>query len=104
MGLTFALMQPYFRPYSRYFQLIHVLFTILLKRESDYLHTRQRELSPDMRPDKILNKIREAYQQASYFGPPFVPSLSILDVLTFNARDVVRQMLGEYTLIHETIA
>jgi hypothetical protein len=97
-------MQPYFRPNARYFQLMHVSFTILLKKDSDYLHIRQQELSPDMRRDKILNKVREAYQQASYSGPPLVPSLSILDVLTFNAIDVVRQMLGEYTLIHETIA
>ena len=238
MGLTVAIMQPYFLPYIGYFQLIHAadkfvvydniqytkkgwinrnrllrngadeLFTIPLKKDSEYLHIRQREISPNTRCDKILNKIREAYRQAPYFrdvdplvqsivecretnlfdylynsireicryvgigtpiivssqvdadhslksqdrvvaickalhathyvnpigglslysssdfgahgiklsflkcnpreyrqfGAPFVPSLSILDVIMFNSIDVVRQMLGEYTLINEASA
>jgi hypothetical protein len=238
MGLTVAIMQPYFLPYIGYFQLIHAtdtfvvydnieytkkgwinrnrllkngadeLFTIPLKKDSDYAHIRQRTLSPDMRRDKILNNMREAYRHAPYFpdvdpliqsilgceeinlfaylhnsirevcrylgiatpllvssqleadhslksqdrviaickalhathyinpigglslysskdfatdgiklsflkcnsreyyqfGAPFVPSLSILDVMMFNSRDVVRQMLGEYTLIDEALS
>ena len=33
------------------------------------------------------------------FGQPFVPALSILDVLMFNSRDAVRRMLGDYDLV-----
>ena len=33
------------------------------------------------------------------FDEPFVPALSILDVLMFNSRNAVRRMLGEYDLV-----
>ena len=33
------------------------------------------------------------------FGAPFVPSLSILDVMMFNAKDRVREMLTEYDVV-----
>jgi hypothetical protein len=33
------------------------------------------------------------------FGRPFVPDLSIVDVLMFNSRDAVRGMLGAYDLV-----
>ena len=33
------------------------------------------------------------------FGDPFVPSLSIVDVMMFNSRDAVKAMLGEYDLV-----
>ena len=33
------------------------------------------------------------------YDQPFVPSLSIVDVMMFNSRDVVRGMLGAYDLI-----
>ena len=36
------------------------------------------------------------YQQ---FAQPFVPSLSILDVMMFNSRDTVRGMVGAYDLV-----
>lgn len=36
------------------------------------------------------------YQQ---FGQPFVPALSILDVMMFNSRDTVRGMVGAYDLV-----
>ena len=36
------------------------------------------------------------YQQ---LGQPFVPSLSILDVMMFNSRDAVRGMVGAYDLV-----
>ncbi len=35
----------------------------------------------------------------SQFGQPFVPGLSILDVMMFNAPDAVRRMLEEYDLL-----
>jgi hypothetical protein len=33
------------------------------------------------------------------FGEPFVPALSILDVMMFNSQDAVRRLLGEYDLV-----
>ena len=33
------------------------------------------------------------------YDNPFVPGLSIVDVLMFNSRDAVRDMLGEYDLV-----
>ena len=33
------------------------------------------------------------------YGNPFVPGLSIVDVMMFNSRDAVRVMLGEYDLV-----
>jgi len=33
------------------------------------------------------------------FGGPFVPSLSIIDVMMFNSRDAVKAMLREYDLV-----
>ena len=35
----------------------------------------------------------------SQYGQPFVPGLSIVDVMMFNSRDAVRAMLGEYDLV-----
>jgi hypothetical protein len=51
-----------------------------------------------------LSFLKCTSREYSQFGAPFVPSLSILDVLMFNSRDVVRQMLEEYALIYEAIA
>jgi hypothetical protein len=36
-----------------------------------------------------------AYRQ---FGQSFVPSLSVLDVMMFNAREEIRRLIGEYDL------
>ncbi len=33
------------------------------------------------------------------FGNPFVPWLSIIDIVMFNSKDAVRRMLGEYDLL-----
>jgi hypothetical protein len=45
---------------------------------------------------KFIQSRPIVYQQ---FGDPFVPGLSIVDVLMFNARDAVRGMLREYDLV-----
>ena len=45
---------------------------------------------------KFLQPRPSAYAQ---FGQPFVPALSILDVMMFNSKDAVRVMLGEYDLV-----
>lgn len=92
-----AIMQPYFFPYIGYFQLISavdqfivydnikytkkgwinrnrmlqngkdVMFTLPLKRDSDYLDVCQRELSTEFSRDKLLNQFKGAYRRAPYF-------------------------------------
>src|SRR5262249_38031423 len=100
-------MQPYFLPYLGYFQLISAVdifvvydniqytkkgwinrnrlllnatdrvFTIPLKKDSDFLDVRDREISPDFRAEKLLNQITEAYRKAPQFGTvyPIVESI-----------------------------
>ena len=93
-----AIMQPYFFPYIGYFQLIaavdlfivydnikytkkgwinrnrmlqngrSVMFSLPLKRDSDYLDVHARELAGDFNRDKLLNQFKGAYQRAPYFG------------------------------------
>ncbi|WP_220498223.1 WbqC family protein [Stieleria mannarensis] len=90
-------MQPYFFPYIGYFHLLHaadtlvlydnlqytkrgwinrnrmlqngsdVLFSIPLRKASDYAAIDQREVSPDFDRRKLLNRVRAAYQKAPNF-------------------------------------
>lgn len=94
-------MQPYFFPYIGYFQLIDsvdlfivydnikytkkgwinrnrilqnskdVMFSLPLKKDSDFLDVRNRELAADFNSDKILNQISGAYRQAPFFAQTF---------------------------------
>jgi hypothetical protein len=96
-----AVMQPYFFPYLGYFQLIAavdvfvvydnieytkrgwinrnrilcggeaVTLSLPVKKASDYLDVRERELAADFRRDKMLNQVRGAYQGAPFFEPTF---------------------------------
>jgi hypothetical protein len=96
-----AIMQPYLLPYAGYFQLIAavdvfivydniqytkkgwinrnricrngeaVMFSLPLKRASDFLDVRDRELAADFKPDKLLNQIKGAYRRAPYFAQAF---------------------------------
>ena len=98
---TIAIMQPYFLPYIGYFQLIaavdlfilydnikytkkgwinrnrmllngkDVMFSLSLKRDSDYLDVCKRELAADFNRNKLLNQFIGAYQGAPYFDQTF---------------------------------
>ena len=46
-----------------------------------------------------LQFLRPAAITYRQFDQPFVPSLSIVDVMMFNSRDAVRGMLGAYELV-----
>jgi hypothetical protein len=99
--MKIGIMQPYFFPYIGYFQLIQavdqfivydniqytkkgwinrnrflqngkdVVFSLPLKKDSDFLNIKEREISADFRKDKLLNQIREAYRRAPYFAQTF---------------------------------
>jgi WbqC-like protein family len=98
---SIAIMQPYFFPYIGYFQLIQsvdqfivydnikytkkgwinrnrllrdgqdVLFSIPLKKDSDFLDIKDREIAADFNRTKFLNQFKEAYRSAPYFEPVF---------------------------------
>jgi hypothetical protein len=93
-----AVMQPYFWPYLGYFQLIKAVdlfivydnieytkagwinrnrlyrdgaahtFSLPLKKASDFLDVRERELAADFQPEKLLNQFKGAYRAAPYFA------------------------------------
>ena len=95
--MKLAIMQPYFLPYIGYFQLIasvdrfviydnikytkkgwinrnrflmnctDAIFSIPLKKASDFLDIVEREISPSYDRDKLLAKLRRAYSGAPYF-------------------------------------
>jgi hypothetical protein len=96
-----AIMQPYFLPYIGYFQLIRsadvfvvydniqytkkgwinrnrflldgkdAVFSLPIRKDSDFLDVRQRELTPDFDRAKLLNRLREAYRRAPHFAQVF---------------------------------
>ena len=99
--MKLAIMQPYFFPYLGYWQLIHavdkfivydniqytkkgwinrnyflrngekVLFSIPLKKDSDFLNVVDRKISDDFNKEKLLNQLREAYKNAPFFNQIF---------------------------------
>jgi hypothetical protein len=101
--MILGIMQPYFMPYIGYFQLINSvdefviydniqytkkgfinrnrilsngtdqLFSLSLKKDSDYLNVVERELSGSWEKDKnkILNTINSSYSKAPYFKQSF---------------------------------
>ena len=119
-----AVMQPYFFPYLGYFQLIDavdlfivydnikytkkgwisrnrmlrhgeaVVFSLALKRASDALDVRERELAPDFDRGRLLNQIREAYRLAPCFGQVFP---LIEEVVQYGDRNLFR-------FLHNSIA
>ncbi len=99
--MKLAIMQPYFMPYIGYFQLIaavdlfvvydnieytkkgwinrnrllqngkDMIFTLPLKRDSDYLDVRERELAANFNRDKLLSQLKGAYRCAPYSAQTF---------------------------------
>jgi hypothetical protein len=96
--MTLGIMQPYFLPYIGYWQLLaavdqfvvydnvkytkkgwinrnrflrdgsDAVFTIPLKKASDFLNIVDRALTDDFDPDAILNPLRDAYRKAPFIG------------------------------------
>jgi len=95
--MKLGIMQPYFLPYIGYFQIISAvdkyvmydnieytkkgwinrnrilmngrdfLFSLPLKKDSDYKSVCERELSTDYNPKKVIEQIRSSYLKAPYF-------------------------------------
>jgi hypothetical protein len=99
--MKLAIMQPYFFPYIGYWQLINcadkfilydnikytkkgwinrnrllqngvaVDFTLPLKKDSDFLHIKERNIASDFNHLKLLNKINVLYKKSPYFEEVF---------------------------------
>src|SRR5450755_1657021 len=97
-AMKIAIMQPYFLPYIGYFQLIAsvdlfivydnikytkkgwinrnrilrqdhaVPLSVSLKKASDYLDVRDRELADDFSGTRVLNQVAGAYRGAPYYA------------------------------------
>lgn len=115
--MRLAIMQPYFLPYIGYWQLIsavdvfvvydnikytkkgwinrnrflqngrEALFSLPLKKDSDFLNVVDRELAADFSPDKLLNQFRGAYSRSPHFKEVH-PLLE--DILRFEDRNLFR--------------
>lgn len=112
-----AIMQPYFLPYIGYFQLIEAvdvfivydnikftkkgwinrnrflsngsdsLFSIPLRKDSDFLNVVEREVSSDFNPSKMLNQFKEAYRKAPFIAQ----TLPLLEtILLYEDRNLFR--------------
>lgn len=121
-------MQPYFLPYIGYWQLINAvdtfvvydniqfsksgwfhrnnilvngtrtLFTIPLKKDSDYLDVRDRKLSDssNIEINKIISRIKNNYKKAPYFNDAFP---LIQDILLFSEKNLFEYILNSITKI-----
>ena len=116
-----AIMQPYFLPYIGYFQLIgavdlfivydnikytkkgwinrnrflrngkEAVFSLPLKKDSDTLDVRDREIAADFKRPKLLNKLREAYRSAPHFDGTFP---LVERIVLEEERNLFRFILG----------
>jgi len=46
-----------------------------------------------------LRFISTAFREYRQFGQPFVPALSVIDVMMFNSKEQIRQLLTDYDLL-----
>lgn len=116
-----AIMQPYFLPYIGYFQLIasvdefviydnikytkkgwvnrnrmllngvDVMFSLPLKKASDYLNVVDRELADDFDRIKLLNQFKGAYSKAPYFSTAYPLIEKIILRKSSNLFDYIYQ-------------
>lgn len=129
-------MQPYFLPYIGYFQLInaadtfvvydniqytkkgwinrnrflrnHVdaLFSIPLKKDSDYLNVDQREIAESFDRTKLIQQLRAAYQKAPCFSQTMPVIEAIIEHPETNLFRYIRQSIVavcDYLGIHSKI-
>lgn len=135
--MKLAIMQPYFLPYIGYFQLIaaadkfvvydnieytkkgwinrnrylqngkDALFSIPLKKNSDFLDVRERFIAPDFNRGKLLNQIKEAYKKAPYYEQVmpvfekvlFCSETNLFRYILFSIQEICHQLAIETELV-----
>lgn len=115
--MKLAIMQPYFLPYIGYWQLLasvdafivydnikytkkgwinrnrmlqngqDAMFSLPLKKDSDFLDVRERTLAADFDRNKLLNQLKGAYGRAPYFEQTF-PLLA--RIVLYEERNLFR--------------
>lgn len=131
-----AIMQPYFLPYIGYFQLINAadtfvvydniqytkkgwinrnrflrnhadaVFSVPLKKDSDFLNVDQREIAESFDRTKLMNQLRAAYQKAPYFSQTMPVIEAIIEHPETNLFRYIRQSIvavSEYLNIQNRI-
>ncbi|GAA4015302.1 WbqC family protein [Actimicrobium antarcticum] len=63
---------------------VDAIFTLPLEKNSDFLQIRERNLSGDFNPDKILNKLKYSYGKAPFFNSAFPLIERIIEYENFN--------------------
>jgi hypothetical protein len=124
-GKKLGVMQPYFLPYIGYFQLIaavdvfvvydnikytkkgwinrnrmlrngsDMVFSLPLKKDSDFLTVVERSLSADFSREKLLSQFRGAYHKAPYFAETFALLQRIIGCSNDNLFRYVYNSLTE---------
>jgi hypothetical protein len=119
--MRIAIMQPYFLPYIGYWQLIaavdvfvvydnikytkkgwinrnrfllngkHTVFTLPLRKGSDALQVKQRQLADNFDREDLIRRFREAYRKAPEFYA-FMPLLE--DVIRFSSNNLFDYILN----------
>lgn len=134
--MKLAIMQPYFLPYIGYFQLIQAaetfviydniqytkkgwinrnryllngreaLFSIALKKDSDYLDIRDREIAASFDRQNLLIKIDYAYKKAKHYEDVFPLFKRIISYSNHNLFEYIYHSVNEickYLEINTTI-
>lgn len=121
--MKLAIMQPYFFSYIGYFQLIAAvdcfviydnikytkkgwinrnrilydgaisIFSLPLKKDSDFLDVRQREVSVNFDRQKLLRQLKQAYQKAPYFEETYALVASIINYDKLNLFDFLHHSI-----------
>ena len=134
--MKLAIMQPYFMPYIGYWQLMNAvdtyvvydnieytkkgwfnrnrillngkdyLFTIPVKKDSDYLDVCERYVADDFKKEKLLNMFCEAYHKAPYYSNiyPYIEKMVLycdtnLFKYIYYSIGIVKELLGIKTKV-----
>ncbi len=128
--MKLAIMQPYFMPYIGYWQLMNAvdkyvlydnieytkkgwfnrnrillngkdyLFTIPIKKDSDYLNVCDRYVAEDFNKNKFLNIFKEAYRKAPHFGNIFP---IIEDIVKYEDDNLFRYIYHSINIIRKAL-
>lgn len=128
LPMKIAIMQPYLFPYIGYFQLLNAvdefviydniqyskkgwinrnrilsngqdtLISVPLKKDSDFLDVRERELSDSWRLErsKLLNRIRESYRKAPYYE---AASQVVSEAILYEDRNLFNFIFNSLNLL-----